>query len=93
MRAWFDRFLTTIEASLSLQIRVGAIFVVPTIILLFGASQVGGVSIPAARADVVAAASKTAAQMYFVSALISAVWCFRVALKEYRRVHKRIFGH
>lgn len=93
MLAWLEEFLIVTDASRRLQIALFAIPVVPSIIVLFGAFQVGG-AVPAGQySALVAAAREAAFYLYVAAAAIACIACIKFVAKEYRGVRKRLFDY
>lgn len=92
MPPWLEEFLIVIDASRRLQIALFAIPVVPSIVVLFGAFQIGGAVSAGQYSELVAAVREAAFYLYLAAAAITCIACIRIAAKEYRRVRKRLFG-
>jgi len=93
MPAWLEEFLIVTDASRRLQIALIAIPVVPSVVVLFGAFQIGG-AVPVGRySELVAAAREAAFYLYLAVAAITCIACIRIAAKEYRRARKRLLGY
>lgn len=92
MRAWLEEFLTVTDQSLVLQIKLVCIPVRPSLILMAGAFMLGGSAAPEPYARIIGAVREATFYFYLVAALIAFVTCVRTAAKEYRGIHKRLFG-
>lgn len=93
MPAWFEEFLIVTDASRRLQIALLAIPVVPSLIVLFGAFQIGGAMPAGQYSALVAAVREAAFYLHLAAAAIACVACIKIAAKEYRRVRKRLFDY
>ena len=63
MPAWLEEFLIVTDASRRLQIALIAIPVVPSVVVLFGAFQIGG-AVPVGRYSELVAAAREAGRKY-----------------------------
>lgn len=93
MPAWLEEFLIVTDASRRLQIALVGIPVVPSIIVLFGAFQIGG-TVPAGQYSALVNAVREAAfYLYLAAGAIACIACIKIAAKEYRRMRKRLFDY
>jgi hypothetical protein len=82
MRAWLEEFLIVTDASRHLQIALFAIPVVPSLIVLFGAFQLGGAVSAGQYSTLVAAVREAALYLYLAAAAIACIACVKIASKE-----------
>lgn len=93
MPTWLEEFLIITGVSRRLQIALFAIPVVPSLVMLFGAFQMKiGRDVTGSLMPLVASLSKSLLYLYWVIALITCISCIRIAAKEYRRIHRHLFG-
>jgi hypothetical protein len=92
MPRWFEEFFLVTEASRRLRIALLAIPALPSLIVLFGASQLNSGASPGQYSGLVAAARDGALYLYLAIVLFACIGCVRIAGKQYRRVRKQLFG-
>lgn len=92
MTRWLEEFLIVVNASGRLRIALFAIPVVPSLIVLLGAFQRNSArDVPGSLLPLVASMSQSLFYFYLVVAIFTCFGCIRIAAKEYRRAHQRLF--
>lgn len=92
MREWLEEFLVVTDASLGLRLKLICIPIVPALIATFGAYQVDSVPPPGQYSALLSSVREAAFPLYLAVAFVSLIGCIRMFAKEYRRVHRRLFG-
>lgn len=93
MPTWLEEFLIVTDASRRVQIRLLAIPLVPSIVLLLGVFNTHGAESAGQYSSLDASLREGALYFYLTAAASTCIACIRIAAKEYRCVHKRLFDY
>lgn len=92
MRDWLEELMTVTDTSMGLQIKLLCIPLLPSLIVILGSFLLKSISAEGPYSMLTVPIRDAAFHMILASAFVALVGCARIFAKEYRRVHKCLFG-